>query len=175
MAELFNGAWKIDPARSTVWDDQTKNHVPDLVGEEIITLRTVDGVQDYEVLYGDRPRITMGYTSTLDAPDWSPYLVRNVELEEEGATVEDFKRRINAAAGDRERHFVVGEPYGLVRTIYVDERTHYRVSKDPRTGSAQNMMLRRLSADGGTYVATVLDTQGICFRVRTFVRLSEGA
>ena len=174
MGELFNGTWRIDTGRSTVWDDETRQHVPDLVGEEIITLHTANGVQDYEVLYGDRPRIRMGYTSRFDDETWVPYLVRGIDFVDDESAVDDFKSRINAARGERERHFVVGQPYGLVRTIYVDEHTHYRVSKDPDTGRAQSMMLRSLSADGGSYVSTVLDTNGVCFRVRTFVRVPEG-
>ncbi|MCW2991243.1 MAG: hypothetical protein JWM73_1837, partial [Solirubrobacterales bacterium] len=167
MSELFNGVWRIDLDRSTVWDDQAQKHVPDLVGEEIITLDTRDGVQDYEVLYGDAPRITMGYASRLDDPAWTPYLVRAIEESEApGGTVDEFKARINAAQGTSERTFVVGQPYGMVRTVYVDELTHYRLAKDPRTDKAQYVMMRRLAEDGESYVATVLDINGICFRIR---------
>jgi hypothetical protein len=175
MSELFNGTWRIDVERSKVWDDASQRYVPDEVGDELITLHVADGVQDYQVLYGDVPRITMGYTSRYDDAAWVPYLVRSIEVPEPVDTeqsIEEFKRRINAADGHRERQFEVGRPYGLVRTIYVDERTHYRVSKDPVTDFAQSIMLRRLSADGLSYVATVVDLDGIPFRVRTFVRAS---
>jgi hypothetical protein len=170
MSELFNGRWRIDTDRSAVWDDAAGKHVPDLVGDEVITLRIEDGVQDYEVLYGDYPRIRMGYTSRYDDTEWVPYLVREIGA---GATDDDvaaFKARINADQGERERHFVVGKPYGLVRTVYVDELTHYRVSKDADSGAAQSIMMRRLSPDGQSYLSTVLDVHGIPFRIRWFVR-----
>jgi len=131
-------------------------------------------VQDYEVLYGDQPTIRMGYTSEYDAPEWVPYLVRGISGVNTGDSLEDsvsgFKERIKAASGNREREFVLGKPYGLVRLIYVDEQTHYRVSKNPADGKAQSIMLRRLAADGQSYLATVLDTEGIVYRIRRFVR-----
>lgn len=175
MSTLFNGTWLIDVDRSTVWDDAKRRHVPDLVGDEVITLNVADGVQDYEVLYGSRPTVRMGYTSRYDDPTWVPYAVREVSgvpEDERDAAVAAFKTRIHAAQGDRERHFEVGRLYGLVRTVYVDERTHYRVSKSPEDGSAQSVMLRRMAEDGASYLATVLDVNGIVFRVRRFVRAS---
>jgi hypothetical protein len=169
---LFNGTWKIELAECTVWDDAAKRHVPDEVGQEIITLRTAGGVQDYEVLYGDSPRIRMGYTARFDDPQWVPYAVREIisGSSETGSDIAAFKRRIKASEGERERNFEVGKPYGIVRLVYVDERTHYRVSKSPVDGAAQSIMLRRMAADGASYLATVLDIHGIVFRVRKFVR-----
>src|SRR5215212_4918013 len=75
---LFNGTWKIDISRSKKWDASRGAYVPDTVGEEIITLGIADGVQNYEVLYGDDPVIRMGYTSRYDAPEWVPYAVRSL-------------------------------------------------------------------------------------------------
>ena len=54
----FNGTWKIDLANASKWDTATKTYIPDAVGEEIITIRVDDGVQNYEVLYGDDPGTT---------------------------------------------------------------------------------------------------------------------
>ena len=82
----------------------------------------------------------------------------------------EFKRRLRADRGQRERRFEVGKAYGLVRTVYVDERTHYRISKSAEDGTAQSVMLRRLASDGDSYLASVLDTSGIVFRTRWFVR-----
>lgn len=173
MEKAFSGTWRIDASRSVVWDDAAHAYVPDEVGEEIITLRVADGVQDYEVLYGDRPTIRMGYTSRYDDPGWVPYLVREIIGAGRGDTAEavaEFKRRLRADQGQRERRFEVGKAYGLVRTVYVDERTHYRISKSAEDGTAQSVMLRRLASDGGSYLASVLDTNGIVFRTRWFVR-----
>ena len=65
---VFNGRWKIDLGRSRKWDPGTGTYIADAVGEEIITLRIENGVQDYEVLYGNDPVIRMGYTSRYDDP-----------------------------------------------------------------------------------------------------------
>jgi hypothetical protein len=176
MEKTFSGTWRIDSGRSTVWDDATQAYVPDEVGEEIITLRVESDVQDYEVLYGDRPTIRMGYTSRYDDPAWVPYLVREIIGAGSGdvsRSVADLKRRLRADQGERERRFEIGKAYGLVRTVYVDERTHYRVSKSAEDGTAQSVMLRRLAADGNSYLASVLDTNGIVFRTRWFVRSSS--
>jgi hypothetical protein len=173
MSELFNGKWAIDLERSKVWNDRAERYVADAVGDEIVTLHIEDGVQDYEVLYGDRPVIRMGYTSRYDDPTWVPYLVRSISGVGDGEreqAVSEFKHRINASDGERERQFEVGREYGLVRTVYVDERTHYRISKSAEDGSAQSVLLRRIAEDGATYVATVLDVNGIVFRIRHFVR-----
>lgn len=172
MASAFDGDWRIDLGRSVVWDSSARTYVPDEVGEELITLRIDGDVQDYEVRYGDDPVVRMGYESRYDDPRWVPYLVREVRSasdDVEGA-VAAMKRRIKADSGARERHFEVGRPYGLVRTVFVDERTHYRISKSPEDGSAQSVMMRRLAPDGDSYLASVLDTEGIVFRRRWFVR-----
>lgn len=172
MGEIFDGTWTLDIGASAVWDDETRKHVHDDVGQEIITIRTDGAVQDYEVIYGDRPCIRMGYTARFDDPAWSQYEVR--EITGSGADTEaqlaDFKRRIKASEGERERHFVKGQSYGVVRLVYVDDLTHYRVSKSPQDGKAQSMMLRRMAPDGQSYVATVIDLHGIPYRIRKFLR-----
>ena len=75
---VFNGTWRIDIGRSKKWDSAAGMYVPDDVGEEIITLRIEDGVQDYEVLYGSDPVIRMGYKSRYDDRAWVPYAVREI-------------------------------------------------------------------------------------------------
>jgi hypothetical protein len=171
---IFNGTWKIDLDRSKKWDAATAAYVRDEVGEEIITLRIEGGVQDYEVLYGDDPVIRMGYTSRYDDPNWTPYAVRSITArpgQDQAEAVAEFRSRIGATDGPNARAFVVGKAYGLVRTIYVDERTHYRIGK-AEDGTPQNVMLRRMAQDGRSYVATVLDAEGVVHRVRTFVRVA---
>jgi hypothetical protein len=173
MGSPFDGKWRIDLDRSVVWDADAATYVADQVGEELITLRIDGDVQDYEVSYGDDPVVRMGYESRYDDPAWVPYLVREVRSSSddvEGA-VAAMKRRIKADAGARERHFEVGRAYGLVRTVFVDERTHYRISKSPEDGSAQSVMMRRLGDDGDSYLASVLDTEGVVFRTRWFNRV----
>jgi len=173
MGELFNGTWSIDLESSAVWDDQIGRHVKDDVGAEIITLRNHDGVQDYEVLYGDNPRIRMGYTARFDDPEWVSYSVREIisTLVDTDTAIADFKRRIKASDGDRDRQFEVGQSYGIVRVVYVDERTHYRISKNPQDGKAQSILLRRMAEDGQSYLTHVVDVNGIIYRIRKFNRI----
>lgn len=173
MKDAFEGTWSIDISASYVWDDHLERHVADEVGEEVIRISVKDGVQDYEVLYGDRPRIRIGYTAPYDGTEWKPYAVREIisTAVDPEAELEDFRRRIKATEGERARRFEVGKPYGLVRLLYLDERSHYRASRNPLTGKGQHIMLRRMAEDGQSYVATVMDLNGIIHRIRRFVRV----
>jgi len=171
VAITFHGNWKIDAARSKVWDDKGGRYAPDEVGEELIRIRIHDHVQDYEVLLGDRPTIRMGYTCRYDDPEWTPYTVREilgVSAENPDGVLADFAERIKS----RVRDYRVGTVYGLVRSVYVDERTHYRLSKSTG-GVAEYVMLRRLAEDGQSYLATVLNADGIITRVRRFARVPD--
>jgi hypothetical protein len=172
MSHLFSGRWQIDLLASTVWDDSAQAHVPDEVGQEQITIRDEAGAQDYEVLYGDSPVVRMGYTAKWDSPDWTPYVVREIvstapDLRQD---IDAFKARVKATHGDAHRNFEVGEPYGLIRLVHVDDHTHYRLLMDPITRKGQAVMLRRLAPDQQSYMATVLDTRGIVHRRRRFIR-----
>lgn len=173
MSDLFQGTWTIDLGESLVWDDTQKKHVRDEIGEEVITITVKDGMQDYEVLYGDRPKIRMGYTAWYDDREWVPYTVREImsAAADPTAEVEDFKKRIKASGGDRERRFELGKPYALVRVIRLDERTQYRISRDNLDGRAQNTVMRRMAADGGSMISTVVDVEGLVYRIRKFIRV----
>ncbi|MBS1861433.1 MAG: hypothetical protein JSS68_06935 [Actinobacteria bacterium] len=173
MPATFDGTWRIDLDRSVVWDAEAGAYVADQIGDEVIRLRIDGDVQDYEVEYGSDPVVRMGYESRYDDPEWVPYLVREVRSSSEDveASVAAMRRRIKADSGARERHFEVGRAYGLVRTVGVDERTHYRLSKSPEDGGAQSVMMRRLSDDGDSYLASVLTVDGHVFRRRWFSRV----
>ena len=169
MPITFHGNWKIDATRSKVWDDKSGRYAPDEVGEELIRIRIHGDIQDYEVLLGDEPTIRMGYSCRYDDPAWMPYTVREilgVSEENSDAMVAGFVERTKSRVKD----YRVGAVYGLVRSIYVDERTHYRLSKSTG-GVAEYVMLRRLAEDGQAYLATVLNADGIVARVRRFVRV----
>lgn len=174
MSELFNGTWAIDVSASSRFDADRAEYVPDEIGEEVIRLRVTGDEQDYEVLYGDRPTIRMGYTSRYDSAEWVRYEVREITNADGNVdeAVQALRRRIGADRGTSYREFRVGECYALVRTITVDERTHYRVAKYADSGRPQNMMLRRLSEDGQSYLASVLDVDGVVNRRRLFRRVS---
>ena len=165
----FTGVWKIDTELSNVWDPVTKTYVPDDVGEEIITIRIDGDVQDYEVLYGSYPTVVMGYNTRYDDTEWKPYEVREVRDVSEAGLEADLARhreRVKSTAS-----FKPGTAYGLVRSVYVDERTHYRVTKNQDSGLAEYVMMRRLSEDGNRYFATVLHTNGVINRTRHFERI----
>jgi hypothetical protein len=170
---IFNGTWKIDIARSKKWDKASGRYIADAVGEEIITIRIAGDMQDYEVLYGDDPVIRMGYTARFDAPEWVPYAVRDI-IAKPGADPAEaaaaFRQRIGATEGSNARQFVVGKPYGMVRLVYVDERTHYRIGK-AEDGTPQNAMMRRMAEDGQSYLSTVMDIDGVVHRIRPFIRV----
>jgi hypothetical protein len=170
----FNGTWKIDLENARKWDTATKAYIPDAVGEEVIAIRVEDGVQNYEVLYGDDPVIRMGYTARFDAPEWVPYAVREIVTPpgiDQATAVAAFRQRIGANEASNARNFQVGKPYGLVRLVYVDERTHYRIGK-AEDGSPQNVLLRRLAEDGRSYMTSLLDAEGVVSRIRPFIRVA---
>lgn len=175
----FEGYWQLDATASSVWAGELGRYVPDEVGEEYISITEADGVQDYEVVYGDAPRIRMGYACAFDRPEWVGYLTRQIGASPEGHSQEEavqaFKQRIRAADGENSREFVVGKPYGLVRLVSGDERTHYRIGARADTGALLYSMMRRLDEDGAAYTAHVFDVHGVVNRIRRFVRSDESA
>jgi len=92
----------------------------------------------------------MGYTSRYDDREWVLYAVREIITcpdQDETWAVPQFRDRIVANEGTHARDFQVGKPSALVRTVYVDDRTHYRIGK-AEAGTPQNVMLRRMAEDG---------------------------
>lgn len=166
MDNSFEGEWKIDLDQSLVWDAGSNAYIPDRIGQELITISLAGDVQTYEVLLGDKPTIRMGYTSRYDSTEWVPYSVREIIGAADPGDMADFVSRTK----QRKTDFKVGDIYGLVRTIYVDDRTHYRISKDAKTGTSEYIMLRRLDEDGQSYKASVFRTDGLVSIIRRFVR-----
>jgi hypothetical protein len=175
MSDLFSGVWRIDVPGSSVWDEDSQAYVDDEVGEELIRIANHDGVQDYEVLYGDSPTIRIGYSSRYDSPEWVRYEIREIiaaahtPVEEQ---VAEFKARVHAT-GIHDRNLVVGECYGEVRMISVDERNEYRLARSPKDGTPQSMILRAMEPDGDAYLASIMGPEGVVFRIRRFVRVAS--
>jgi hypothetical protein len=172
MPDLFEGRWKIDldSEQSRTWDAAKGDYIKDPIGSEITTFRVEGGVQHYEVLYGKDPTIRMGYVSRYDGSDWAPYTVYGIEgvpEEQQAMAAAEFRERTNSP-----HPFVIGKPIGMVRTVYVDEHTHYRVSKSSTDGSAEYILLRRMDKGGASYLATLLNVEGKILIVRRFVRES---
>ncbi len=166
MPHTFEGDWKIDLAQSRVLDPDTGTLVPDQIGQELITIRIDGDVQTYEVLLGDAPTIRMGYTSRYDSTEWTPYSVRDIIGAANKQDMDEFMQRTR----QRKAELNVGDIYGMVRTVYVDERTHYRISKDAQTGQSEYVMIRHLDEDGQSYKATVVRNTGETAIVRRFIR-----
>jgi hypothetical protein len=174
VASKFDGVWQLDLEHAKVWDSASESYQPDLVGEEIITIRTDGDVQDYEVLYGSDPTIRMGYRARFDDVGWQPYLVREIITAphvDQAEAIAEFRRRIKATDGLLRRDFVVGQPYGVMRLISGDEHTHYRLGRAIDSNRILHTMLRRLDDDGQAYVSSVFGVDGIVSRIRRFHRI----
>jgi hypothetical protein len=171
MTDPYEGTWSIALNESFVWDSEKMQHVPDEVGEEVITFRIRDGVQEYEVLYGDSPKFRMGYTARYDAPEWVDYSCREIIATTDNlyAEIQAFKDRIKAS-GEGSRQLEVGKPYGFVRLVYIDRLMHYRISKNP-LGTGPTLILRRMAEDERSYLTHLMDANGVIYRIRKFVRI----
>lgn len=178
MSVLFDGVWDIDTQASKLWDLERQEYVPEPAGFERITLRHDGDVQDYEVLYGDSPRIRMGYTQVFDSTDWAPYQVREIFELPSGLDAAEaalaFGDRVGApATGVRRRNFTLGANYGMIRLISVTDRVHYRLGVNADDGTPQSMLMRKLEDDGNAYITYLLDPEGIVYRIRRFVRVKS--
>jgi hypothetical protein len=170
---LFDGRWELDPDNSEVWDDASGKFVADEVGQEIITIQDDGLIQDFEVIYGNSPIIRMGYRTQYDIARWVPSLVREIR-DAEGADLDGdlaaFKDRIKASGPNRERYFKVGQPYALVRLVYINQHLHYRIDRN-YLGEPQSLIMRLMATDEQSYTITQLDPKGRHFRTRKFVRV----
>ena len=72
---------------------------------------------------------------------------------------------------ESQRRLELGKAYSWVRVVPGDRRTHYRLAKGPVSGDVMYVMPRRLAQDGKSYVASVLNSDGLLFRVWRFVRV----
>ena len=58
-------------------------------------------------------------------------------------------------------------------TIWVDDRTHYRIARTRSTGEARYVLMRRMEEDLQTYSATLLTVDGEITLIRVFERCEE--
>ena len=93
--------------------------------------------------------------------EWVPYGVVEIDGPEDH---EMLKPNETLQAGTK-----LGEPIAWVKQVYVDARTHYRISKNVN-GTAQYVMLRRLLEDG-SILSTVIDPDGVPTIMKYFVRV----
>ena len=160
MPDPFEGTWSINLSdeRSKAWDKASQAYVKDQIGSEVITLKTVDNVQHYEVVYG----------TTLQC-EWGTLAVMTIL----NGRLTSFTALMMAAHLPAHMVRPILSASAVLRTrIKVDERTHYRIARSPH-GRARGAMLRRLAEDGKSYKSIVLDVNGIVRVVRIFVRVED--
>ena len=115
---------------------------------EIIRISVEDGVQTYRVQsMGARSNVDSqsGYSSKYNDDEWVHY-----------------QNYIPGNFRDQE-----------LLTIWVDDRTHYRIARTRSTGEARYVLMRRMEEDLQTYSATLLTVDGEITLIRVFERCEE--
>ncbi|SEB65030.1 hypothetical protein [Rhodococcus koreensis] len=164
-ASGFNGKWRMDLDRSKIWDAARGEWAPEVLADQRLEIRTEGDVMYYKISVGISSDLTVHSTYTCRFGDskWAPYMVESIDgdANHEKLTPNDLPK-----SGMK-----LGEASAYVKQVYVDPRTQYRITKNP-DGTAQYVMLRRLSADGRTNTGYVLDTNGVATIAKVFVRES---
>lgn len=156
----WTGVWRIDldDPRSRVWDPITQTHIPDPIGDEVITLREDGDTMTVDVEYGTSPTVHLHHSSVFDDPEWSPYTPLS-------KTGEPDDGEANWAS-----EFVAGQPFSYVRLARISDRVHVRLMKT-LDGEARAVLTRVLADDGQSYTAAVLDPiSGQIKQFRVFIR-----
>ena len=115
---------------------------------EIIRISVEDGVQTYRVQ-------SMGARSTVDSH--SGYSVKFNDDE-----WVHYQNYIPGNFRDQE-----------LLTVWVDDRTHYRIARTRSTGEARYILMRRMEEDLQSYSATLLTVDGEITLIRVFERCDE--
>ena len=115
---------------------------------EIIRISVEDGVQTYRVQ-------SMGARSTVDSH--SGY---SVKLNDDEWV--HYQNYIPGNFRDQE-----------LLTVWVDDRTHYRIARTRSTGEARYILMRRMEEDLQSYSATLLTVDGEITLIRVFERCDE--
>ncbi|GAA1705923.1 hypothetical protein GCM10009808_24870 [Microbacterium sediminicola] len=160
----FEGTWAIDLSRSQVLDEKTGEWVPEWLENQDIEMRHEGDVQVYrgEVKAAADLTMYMGYTATWSAAEWVPYTIVQIDGPEDHPLLQP---NATLKAGTK-----LGAPIAWVKQIYVDPRTHYRISKN-LDGTPQYVMERRL-LDDGSILSTVIAPGGIPTIRKYFTRIA---
>lgn len=159
----FEGTWYMDQARSRIWDKEANEWRPEPIEAQTLQMRVEGDVMYYKIAlkHSEKLVLQMAYTCRFGDESWAPYSVLALEADEND---EHLKPGDILKSGVK-----LGEPIAYVKQIYVDPRTQYRVTRN-LDGTAQYIMLRRLSEDGRTNTGTVLDPDGKVIITKVFVR-----
>ncbi len=130
---------------------------------QLLEIRTDGDVMDYRIRIDITDDLTtyMKYTCRFGDEEWAPYTVYHIDGD---PNHEMLKPSDILKGGTR-----LGEPVAFIKQVYVDPRTQYRITKNP-DGSAQYVMLRRLSEDRQRNVGTVLTAEGEAEIAKHFIR-----
>jgi len=161
----FDGTWAIDLTRSEVRDEKTGEWVPEWLKDQDIEMRHDGDVQTYRgvVKAADDLTMYMGYTCAFGQQEWVPYAIVEIDGPADHPLL---KPNPTLTSGVR-----LGDPIAWVKQVYVDPRTHYRISKN-LDGTPQYVMLRRLLEDG-SILSTVIDPDGTPTIRKYFTRIAD--
>jgi hypothetical protein len=159
----FDGVWRMDLSQSQVRDPSTGEWQPEWLRGQINEIRHEGATQHFrlQVQVAVDLVVFKAFTATLGAPGWAPYDVVHIDG--------DPHHERLGPGGLLKGGMRSGEPAAWVKLLYVDPRTQYRVNRNP-DGSAQYLLLRRLSEDGQRLTGTVLTPDGEAIIAKAFVR-----
>lgn len=163
-ARGFEGVWEMDTTKSKIWNYETNEWVPEPWVSQTITMQHFGNVMAYWHKNEAAPGIFsyMGYQCAYNQAEWVPYILDRVEGDL--STPEGQKTWVEI------HKYQAGKAVGLVKQIYIDERSHYRLSLD-MDGVMNYTMLRRLSIDGQMMVSHVYDPEGQPMIQKHFIKI----
>lgn len=149
----FDGVWRMYLPDSKTFDPATGEWVPEVIQDQVSQTWHEGEVSHFRSRIQHAPDLWLhlGYSARYGADEWSPYTVLRIDGDPEHESLRPNQfRRVHAR---------VGEPIGFVKLVYVDPRTRYRVTRHP-DGSAQYLLMNRLSEDRQRSVASVMAADG---------------
>jgi hypothetical protein len=156
----FDGRWYMDREASRWLDRATGNWMPEpLYAQSLKTQHHGDLFEGWCAV-SPSPGVVhhLRYQVRFDDREWAPYTCVAIEGMDEVPPSDVLKSGIQ-----------VGKPLAYLKQVWADERTQYRICRNP-DGSAQYVMMRRLSEDGQTNVGTCIAPDGVTFVSKVFRR-----
>lgn len=160
----FDGRWGMVLDESTVWDEVKQEWVPEVLAGQEVRIHHVGDTQHYRIRVDitEDLSIHMGYECTFGDSKWVPYTVLQIDG--------DPDHPMLAPNDTLKQGTRLGEPIAWLKQVYADRRTQYRITRNP-DGTAQYIMMRRLSEDGTRNIGTVLSSEGVANIDKAFMRL----
>lgn len=164
MADPFDGTWLMNRERSTVYDRTSQKQIREPLLAQTVIIRTEGDVQHNElhVQQSENCLLKLGFSCRFNDITWVPYNVLAIEGDPP-------KVEADGAIAGFHPTFEVGQPFEECVQIKADDRTHYQLTRAPGGGRAYYVRMRRM-LDADSYVAVVMDTDGIPANVKYFER-----